>query len=339
MKRYRYFVHTFCLFLFISCSDGTQADDSNPNPPVVSKTYNNLDGLVQDCADPYILKYGDLYYLYGTGGSDGIKVYLSKNLATWTKAQGPTDGYALHKKDVWGDHSFWAPEVYHINGRFYMFYSAEERIAVAESSSPLGPFVQTSELQKPFHDNIPEIDTHLFIDDDGKKYLYFVRFTNGNEIWAAELNADMRSIKESTITHCLGASQTWELVKGRVNEGPFILKHNGIYYLTYSANDYTSPKYGVGYATSNSPLGPWKKYDQNPILIGNDKIDGVGHHSFISSPSGAKYIVYHSHAKVGIVQPRKVGIDRYDFVPSTNGTADVLKVYGPTTTPQEVGEE
>ena len=49
--------------------------------PTVSRTYNNVKGLVPDCADPYVLYHDGQYYLYGTGGDDGIKVYISTNLA------------------------------------------------------------------------------------------------------------------------------------------------------------------------------------------------------------------------------------------------------------------
>jgi uncharacterized repeat protein (TIGR02543 family) len=307
--------------------------------PAPVKTYNNFTGLVQNCADPYILKYNGKYYLYGTGGNDGIRVYQSDDMVKWSNAVGAVNGYALHKDYVWGDKWFWAPEVYYLNGKFYMFYSAEEKISVAESVSPLGPFSQSTLDKKPFHENIKEIDTHLFIDDNGKKYLYFVRFTNGNEIWVAELNDDLRSIKESTLVRCIGTSQNWEkstlepYPNSKVNEGPFVLKHNGWYYLTYSANHYANPNYGVGYATSKSPLGPWTKYSGNPILIGNDNIKGVGHHSFVTVSDGCHYIVYHSHLNTTTVQPRKLAIDRYEFVPASSG-ADIIKVYGPTTTTQ-----
>lgn len=307
--------------------------------PASAKIYDNFIGLVPDCADPYVLKYNDKYYLYGTGGNDGIKVYQSDDMVNWSAAVGATRGYALHKDYVWGTKWFWAPEVYYIDGKFYMFYSAEEEISVAESNSPLGPFAQSAINKKPFHTDIKEIDTHLFIDDNGKKYLYFVRFTNGNEIWVAELNDDLRSIKENTLVRCFGASQTWEkstlepYAGSKVNEGPFVLKHNGWYYLTYSANHYQNPNYGVGYATSKSPLGPWTKYSGNPILIGNNKIRGVGHHSFVNISDNCQYIVYHSHYNTTTANPRKVAIDYYEFVPAAIG-ADILKVSGPTTTPQ-----
>jgi GH43 family beta-xylosidase len=303
-------------------------------------TYNNLAGMKADCADPYVLKYNGVYYLYGTGGEDGIKVYRSTNAVDWSAAAGATNGYALHKNDVWGDKWFWAPEVYFLNGKFYMFYSAEEHISVAESSSPLGPFSQQAIRKKPFHPDIKEIDTHLFIDDDGKKYLYFVRFTGGNEIWMAELNDDLYSIKEATLTRCFGSNASgWEnstvAPRARVVEGPFVLKHNGWYYLTYSANHYENPNYGVGYAVSQSPNGPWTKFAGNPILTRNALIQGVGHHSFVTLGGGCRYMVYHSHYNVNAVQPRKAGLDPYEFLPAENiHLPDTLRVYGPTTTTQ-----
>lgn len=337
------FTNTWIFGVYRIVSDTTLYAKWNWNPdPAPTGTYNNLTGQKADCADPYILKHNGKFYLYGTGGNDGIKVYQSNNAVDWSAAAGATNGYALHKNNVWGEQWFWAPEVYYLNGKFYMFYSAEEHLSVAESSSPLGPFTQTETQKKPLHANTKEIDSHLFIDDDGKKYLYFVRFTGGNEIWMAELNDDLYSIKESTLKKCLTANTSgWENSilepRAKVNEGPFVLKHNGWYYLTYSANHYQNPNYGVGYATSRSPLGPWSKSINNPILIGNTQIQGVGHHSFITLGGNCRYIVYHSHKNMTTVQPRKVCIDPYEFLPSGNSnTPDILKVHGPTTTTQEL---
>ena len=323
------------ILLFPSC----KSKEASPQEQVKAE-YDNSIGLVPDCADPYILQYEGVYYLYGTGGRKGIKAYTSTDLANWSEAQGISDGYALDSTDVWGNYGFWAPEVYRLNDKFYMFFSVQERIAVAESDSPLGPFVQKE--KKPFHLDIPEIDTHLFIDEDGKKYLYFVRFTNGNEIWAAELNDDLQSIKEETLTHCIGQSQPWEDSSrepdphAKVNEGPFILKHNNLYYLTYSANHTANPDYGVGYATSTHPMGPWVKYEGNPILTGNEKnINGPGHHSFATSPSGQLYIIYHTHFDMTKMGRRKLAIDLCEFVKAESGKPDIIRINA-TSTPQEV---
>ena len=329
-----FFVAVF--FVTVGSRNKATSTESEPSKAI----YDNSKGLVRDCADPYVLEHEGIYYLYGTGGKNGIRVYTSTDLANWSEAAGVKDGFALDSADVWGSYGFWAPEVYRINNRFYMFFTVQERIAVAESDSPLGPFIQ--QVKKPFHLDIPEIDTHLFTDDDGKRYLYFVRFTNGNEIWVAELNDDLQSIREETLTHCIGTSQPWEdspkepHPHAKVNEGPFILKHKGLYYLTYSANHTANPGYGVGYATSTHPAGPWTKYEGNPILQGNNKtINGPGHHSFATSPSGQLYMIYHTHFDMTRMSPRKLAIDPCEFAPSQTA-ADIIKVYGPTSEPQTV---
>lgn len=332
---------TVCITLFFLLS-GCGLSKSNMNIGIEKKSaqyYNNLKGLVPDCADPYILNHEGTYYLYGTGGQKGIRVYKSADLVNWSEAAGVKDGFALDSADVWGNHSFWAPEVYHLNGKFYMFYSVMTRLAIAESDSPLGPFIQ--KVKKPLHPEIPEIDSHLFIDTDGKKYLYFVRFTGGNEIWMAEMKDDFSGIKEETLTRCFGVSEPWEKTPkkpvAKVAEGPFMLKHNKLYYLFYSANHYKSQDYAVGYAVSASPFGPFVKYENNPILIGDGKtIFGTGHHSFFKSNSGQLYIVYHSHKSGEAIQPRTTCLDRCDFVKDSENKPDKFVVYGPTTTPQLV---
>jgi GH43 family beta-xylosidase len=297
--------------------------------------YNNVNGIVADCADPYILQYDGTYYIYGTGGSDGIRTYSSTDLVNWSAAKGATNGYALHKNNVWGTRNFWAPEVYRLNNKFYMFYTANERLSMATSDYPIGPFSTPAENQKAYHANIGEIDCHMFVDDDGTKYLYFVRFNADNHIEVAKLSDDMTTVDDSTITKCIEVSRSWELVHSRVAEGPFVLKHKGYYYLTYSANHYESQSYAVGYAYSKSPMGPWTKADDSPILIGDmSNISGTGHHSFFYSPSGALYIVYHSHKTPTVIQARKACIDLAMWDNSTTPARLVVK--GPTVTPQPI---
>ena len=115
-----------------------------------------------------------------------------------------------------------------------------------------------------------------------KAYLYFVRFNDGNVIWCAELKENLKEIKEETLTQCFKAEEPWELVLPKVVEGPSVFKQNGVYYLIYSANGYTSQDYAVGFATSDSPFGPWKKYEGNPVLHKCDGLVGVGHGALLS---------------------------------------------------------
>ena len=67
-------------------------------------------------ADPYILLHEGTYYAYGTHHRDGIECYISNDLKSWYNG-----GLVLHKNDSYGKKWFWAPEVYHINGKFYMY--------------------------------------------------------------------------------------------------------------------------------------------------------------------------------------------------------------------------
>jgi GH43 family beta-xylosidase len=86
----------------------------------------------------------------------------------------------------------------------------------------------------------------------------------------------------------------------RWEEGSSILEthFNGRtrYYLTYSANNWQTPQYGVGYAVSSNPLGPFHKSSTNPILQANPAIGewSPGHGSFAFSPDGTQlYYVHH----------------------------------------------
>ncbi len=79
---------------------------------------------------------------------------------------------------------FWAPQIFVYKNKFYMAYTANEQIAIAESESPLGPFTQTK--KDSLASTLKQIDPFVFFDDDGKKYLYHVRLTNGNRIFVAE---------------------------------------------------------------------------------------------------------------------------------------------------------
>jgi beta-xylosidase len=241
--------------------------------------------------DPFIMLYEGTYYAYGTNDENGIVVYTSDNLEKWKREQ----KLALSKNDSWADRWFWAPEVYYIRekNKFFMYYSADEHICVATSDFPLGPFVQDE--KKPMIDGEKCIDNSLFIDDDGTPYLYFDRFDDGLNICVAELEDDLQTLKMETLTKCINVSQLWEEVWPRVNEGAFITKYNNNYYLSYSGNSYESPFYGVGYAIATSPMGPWTKYDKNPILQKPEDLVGVGHSAMFTDKNGQLRIVFHAH--------------------------------------------
>jgi len=269
--------------------------------------------------DPFIMLYENTYYAYGTNAENGIEVYTSDDLASWKKHP----QLALKSENSWGDRWFWAPEIYYIKekNKFFMYYSADEHICVATSDSPLGPFKQ--EVKQPVLSDEKSIDNTLFIDDDGKAYTYFDRFNDGLNIWVAELESDLQTIKPSTLKKCINVSQEWEEVWPRVNEGAFVVKHKDLYYLTYSANSYESPFYGIGFATATSPTGPWTKYSANPILQKPQDLVGVGHSAMFTDKAGKLKIVFHAHHNKDSIHPRAMYISDVSF---TNDAVPVMKI-------------
>jgi len=260
-------------------------------------------------ADPYILLQDGVYYAYGTYSDDGIEVYTSTDLQTWQPR-----GLALHKKDTKETHWFWAPEVYHIGDKYYMYYSANEHLYVALSDSPLGPFRQHGGrmMENTLGDGYC-IDSSLFFDSDGTAWMFFVRSNDGNCIWQVQLERDFMTPIPSTLKKCINVSADWENIWPRVNEGPNVVKHRGRYYLTYSANSYESQDYAVGYATSKHLFGPWKKYEGNPILRRYKGLFGTGHHSLFKDKEGRLRMVFHAHNSSSQIHPRLMYITTMEF--------------------------
>ncbi len=308
----------------------------------MSLTYQNP-LPIKNIGDPFVLRASDgTYYCYATSAPDGFKAWTSPDLVHWTEI-----GYVYKRReDSWGESDFWAPEVVFHSGKYFMHYSARWgrnqslRIGVAVSGSPAGPFVDV--FNQPMFDfGYAAIDGHIFFDDDGHKYFYYSRDCSENvvdgrhesHLYVAELDDDLISFKGEPLL-ILQPEQEWEIRSGaewRWNEGPFVLKHRGKYYLMYSANFYASRDYSVGYAVAESPLGPFVKAAHNPVLVSTvPEISGPGHNSVATSPDGRElFIVYHIHTDhMNPSGDRQVCMDRMGF--RKDGT---LFVDGPTLTP------
>lgn len=272
-------------------------------------------------ADPTIFYEKGVYYLYGTSGDRGFLVYQSTDLKSWTAAAGKTDGYALVKGASFGTKGFWAPQVFKYKDSYYMAYTADEQIAIAKSDSPLGPFVQ--DTFKPLSGVGKQIDPYIFFDTDGKPYIYHVKLQNGNRIFVSQMDSELKDVISSTTKECISATEQWENTKHvdwPVAEGPTVIKRGGYYYLIYSANDFRNTDYAVGYATSTSPTGPWKKYNGNPI-ISRHKLgaNGTGHGDLFKDQSGNYRYVMHTHFSDAQVAPRRTGLIDINFIPVNDG--------------------
>lgn len=112
---------------------------------------------------------------------------------------------------------------------------------------------------------------------------------------------------------CIHVSQPWEMIWPRVNEGAFVMKHEGMYYMTYSANSYESPFYGIGCATATDVNGPWTKYEHNPLLQCPGDLVGVGHSAMFRDKKGQLRIVFHAHKDKEAIHPRGMYIGKVKF--------------------------
>lgn len=165
----------------VSCSPKQKQQEESSRVSEKDTYANPLDVAF---GDPFILNDGEgRYFMYGTGGGakDGFAAYSSENLVDW-KFEGQV--YQGNTEESWASKFFWAPEVYKIEGNYYMFFSAQWKvnptneeenfmIGVAVSDSPTGPF--TEMYDKPIFDpGYPIIDANVYW-EDGKYYLYYSR--------------------------------------------------------------------------------------------------------------------------------------------------------------------
>ena len=257
-------------------------------------------------ADPTMFFENGTYYLYGTGSPNGFPVYTSTDMKDWHRQS----KNALQKGEAYGTTGFWAPQIFKHDKKYYMVYTANEHIAIAESNNPSGPFIQSN--PKPITLSGKHIDPFIFKDSNGELYLYFVRLQSGNRIFAARLKNDLSDIDSTTIKECINAETGWENTvnaKWPVSEGPTVTKIGSLYYLFYSANDFRNIDYAVGYATANSPMGPFTKYSGNPILSRkNTQQNGSGHGDVLVAKDGKWYYVFHTHNSGNTVAPRKTAV-------------------------------
>ncbi len=241
------------------------------------------------------------------------------------------------------------------------------RVGVAVAESPTGPFIDLT--NNPIFDpGYPIIDANVLFDRTGKIYLYYSRacyqhpvesevatlakqngwFDAIEESWVygVELKPDFTGVKGEPVlllrppvslddrqAEWESRSVTSREVNRRWTEGSFIFKNGETYYMMYSANYFGGKNYAVGYATSKSPLGPFTKAGNNPVLQRNTEkggvVTGTGHNSVVYSRDGKEmFCVYHART-TATGDERVVFIDRMKIL--KDGT---LVVEGPTTSPQ-----
>jgi len=247
-------------------------------------------------ADPEGAIFNNQYWIYPTFSAPYNKqvfldAFSSPDLITWTKHPAIVDTAAIK----WARRAMWAPAIVEKQGRYYLFFGANDiqnnaekgGIGVAVSNAPGGPF--TDYLGKPlvdkFYNGAQPIDQFVFHDSNGQYYLIYGGWRHCN---IAKLNNGFTGFipfDDGTVFK--------EITPEKYVEGPYMFVRNGKYYFMWSEGGWTGPDYSVAYAMADSPLGPFKRIGK--ILQQDTAIaTGAGHHSIIKIPGkDIWYIVYH----------------------------------------------
>lgn len=141
-------------------------------------------------------------------------------------------------------------------------------------------------------------DSELFIDDDGKTYLYWGS-SNVHPIRVKELNKNDRMLETGVKKDLINLNEEehgWErfgennfhpTLKEGYMEGASMTKHNGKYYLQYAAPGTQFNVYGDGVYVGDSPLGPFTYMKNNPMSFKPGGFtNGAGHGITVKQTNG-----------------------------------------------------
>lgn len=256
--------------------------------------------------DPFVYRHNGMYYLYAStkDGYKGVRAWKSKDLINWTKCtgQGLQEGYVSEDDCTI---TAYAPEVIYKNGAFYMVQSPGGKgHIILKADNPEGPFVKIS-------DSIDStIDGSFFYD---KEEVYFFK-AGGTGIRADVLNDNLDGFDGTK-----GSKRFDNTSLGNWTEGPYMLKRDGKYYLTYTGVHVVSPAYRVAYSYCEDEQfykNDAFTFGDNIILNTSEGYQGLGHSSTVLGPNlDSHYIAYHNLRSSGGPK-RGFNLARLDF----NGT-------------------
>jgi arabinoxylan arabinofuranohydrolase len=220
--------------------------------------------------------------------------YSSTDMVNWTD-RGTIASWSTFS---WAADAAWAPQAIARNGKFYLYAPLNNKsgatvIGVGVSTSPIGPYQDA--LGQPLvtagcSGGTGDIDPTVFIDDDGQAYLYFGRSVPGY----VKLNSDMISFSggiqcPTDSSPTFGPAPAAGGFPTQYEEGPWIMKHAGVYYLAYAANGIPED---ISYSRATAPGGPF--------VYGGTIMKATGasftNHTGIIDFNGHSYFFYHDGA-------------------------------------------
>ncbi|TJY41009.1 glycoside hydrolase [Cohnella pontilimi] len=281
------------------------------------RTIKTVDASEIHIRDPFIFPHAAerKYYLFGTTFADGagdkdpiFEVYVSEDLAVWT---GPYVAYQP-PRGFWGVRHYWAPEVFEIDGKFYMFASFKGGIGenrgtgILIADHPAGPY-------RPHSDGPVTIagseclDGTYYEDEEGQRWIVFCHeWTELYEgkIKALRLTKDLKASVGEPVTILNAADRPWIRLfgdpriekTGYLTDAPFLYKaRNGellLLWSSYSVPNYSESGLGgytvaIARSASGRIEGPWT-HDEKLFMDRN-----AGHSSLFRDFEGRLWISTH----------------------------------------------
>jgi arabinoxylan arabinofuranohydrolase len=242
-------------------------------------------------ADPTARQWKDgRVYVYGSRDEDpgyycsrSYDVLSSLDMRSFTVHEGRFATTGPGDEVPYSDDILYAPDALYRDGRYFLYYclaSSKNTEGVAVSDSPSGPFRAGRVIDLGGRN---EIDPGVFLDDDGQAYYLWGQFS-----------AKMAKLKPSMVEVDLSTVKDGVVTEGEhfFHEGGFLAKRNGVYYFVYAHMGRAGRPTSIGYATSRSPMGP---YRYGGVIVDNDHSDpGVwNNHGSIAEVNGRWYVFYH----------------------------------------------
>lgn len=261
--------------------------------------------------DPVLIAAHDRYYLFQTGGNQGLNTKTSSDMLAWQ--DGPTilaPNPSWIAQHVQGVMNLWAPDISHFNGKYHLYYSASTfgsnhscighatRTALDSGNwEDHGPVICSNE---PGPDDWNAIDPNVAFDEDGTPWLSFGSFWGGLKM----IRLDQNGARADQMLHSIAARPDAE---GAL-EAPFIVRRCGYYYLFVSFDSCcrgTDSTYKIMVGRSTSITGPYVDKEGTPmmqgggtLLLAGDRVRyaAVGHNAVVFIDDKA-YNVYHAYSQ------------------------------------------
>lgn len=307
------------LFFATSCENTKVKKSELARIDSLATTYVNP--LFPKGPDPWALFHEGIYYYMHT---------VQDSLVLW-KTTDITDVKNAPRKTVWiptelsNKYHLWAPEIHNINGKWYIYYAADDgntdnhQMYVLENvnSDPFdGEFVMKGRISTD-KDNNWAIDGSVF-QNKGELYMVWSGWqtrrvdTETQCIYIARMKNPWTMDSERVLIskpelewerhhkNENGWNPSYDIF---VNEGPQpLMSPRGKYiHIAYSASGVWTPYYALGLLTASTDsdmLDPksWSKSQQAVFRQSPENgVYGTGHNSFFPSPDGTEwYILYHA---------------------------------------------